>query len=348
MVIALKSYKDKVWRDSPDIIRNYYENIEHYKILSEEVHYIVKKNLAISNIEIASISSREKSLESFCEKIHRKHYKDPFQSITDFAGVRIVFLYGKDRSSIESLIERTFKIIEKVDKVQTSEEDRFGYGALHYIVKLKGDYYGERYDDIKDLCCEIQVRTILQDAWALVAHHLSYKQESDVPKHLRRKLYALSGLFETADDQFQYIRDAREEYQSEVAIAIDHSDKHVMSQEIELDSLLAFLKSQFPNRKIGNTSEVAELVADIKSCNINTLQQLQSILDRTKDARRACENTYPPYDPDNEEDTVFTAIGETRQALEFVFDEFIDRFETDFAIKTKAEKNEFRHLLKSA
>lgn len=305
------------------------------------------KSLATSSIEVASISSRGKSLDSFCEKIHRKHYKNPFQSITDFAGVRIVFLYEQDRSSIETLIERTFEIIEKIDKVQTSEEDRFGYGALHYIVKLKGDYFGERYDDIKDLFCEIQVRTILQDAWALVAHHLSYKQESDVPKHLRRKLYALSGLFETADDQFQYIRDAREEYQSKVAIAIDHSDNYVMSQEIELDSLLAFLKSQFPDRKIGNTSEVAELVADIKSCDINTLQQLQSILDRTKDARSACEKAYPPYDPDNGEDTIFTATGETRQALEFVFDKFIDRFDAEFAIKTKAEKNEFRHLIKN-
>lgn len=343
----MKNYKDKVWRESPEVIRNYYENIERYKVLSEEVHYIIKKSIDTNRIEIASISSRGKSLESFCEKIHRKHYKDPFQSITDFAGVRIVFLYEKDRKSIETLIERTFEIIEKVDKVQTSEEDRFGYGALHYIVKLKGDYFGERYDDIKNLCCEIQVRTILQDAWALVAHHLSYKQESDVPKHLRRKLYALSGLFETADDQFQYIRDAREEYQSEVAIAIDHSDNNVMSQEIELDSLLAFLKSQFPNRKIDDASEVAELVADIKSCNIKTLQQLQRILERTKDARSACEKAYPPYDPDNNEDTIFTAVGETRQALEFIFDKFIDRFETDFAKKTKEEKNEFRDLIKN-
>lgn len=89
----LKNYKDKVWRESPEVIRNYYKNIERYKVLSEEVHYIIKKSIDTNRIEIASISSRGKSLESFCEKIHRKHYKDPFQSITDFAGVRIVFLY---------------------------------------------------------------------------------------------------------------------------------------------------------------------------------------------------------------------------------------------------------------
>lgn len=347
MVVTLKDYKDNIWRNSPETIRNYYENIERYRILSEEVHYILKKSLNINKIEIASISSRGKSLESFCEKIHRKHYKDPFQSITDFAGVRIVFLYEKDRSSIENLIENTFEIIEKVDKVQMSEEDRFGYGALHYIVKLKGKYFGERYEDIKELYCEIQVRTILQDAWALVAHHLSYKQESDVPKHLRRKLNALSGLFETADDQFQYIRDAREDYQSKVEIAVGHSDGYVMSQEIELDNLLAFLKSQFPDRDMDDRPEIAELVSEIKSCNVTTLQQLQNILDRTKDARRASEKVYPPYDPDRQEDSTFTAAGETRQALEFIFDEFIERFEPEYAEKNRAQKNEFRHLVKN-
>lgn len=347
MVVTLKDYKDNIWRDSPETIRTYYENIERYKILSEEVHYILKKCLNMNKIEVASISSRGKSLESFCEKIHRKHYKDPFQSITDFAGVRIVFLYEKDRSSIENLIESTFEIIEKVDKVQLSEEDRFGYGALHYIVKLKGKYFGERYEDIKELYCEIQVRTILQDAWALVAHHLSYKQESDVPKHLRRKLNALSGLFETADDQFQHIRDAREAYQTQVTVAIDHSDTTVMSQDIELDSLLAFLKARFPNREIDGSSEIAGLASEIKSCNIYTLQQLQDILDRTEHARKAYEDAHPPYDPQKNEYTIFTAVGETRQALEFIYDEFIDRFEPEYAEKNRTRKNEFKHLVKN-
>jgi ppGpp synthetase/RelA/SpoT-type nucleotidyltranferase len=59
-----------------------------------------------------------------------------------------------------------------------------------------------RYDDLKKLVCEIQVRTVLQDAWAIIDHHLSYKQESDVPKILRRKLNSLAGLVETAHDQF--------------------------------------------------------------------------------------------------------------------------------------------------
>ena len=46
--------------------------------------------------------------------------------------------------------------------------ERFGYGALHYVVKVKKLHAGARYDDLKKLCCEIQTQTILQDAWAVV------------------------------------------------------------------------------------------------------------------------------------------------------------------------------------
>ncbi|MCR9385011.1 GTP pyrophosphokinase [Vibrio alginolyticus] len=343
----MQNYKDKVWRNSPEIIRSYYESIERYKLLCEEVHYILNKSVSTNGIEVASISSRSKSLDSFCEKIHRKNYKDPFESITDFAGVRVVFLYEKDRESIENLIENSFDIVEKVDKVQDSEVDRFGYGALHYIVKLKSSYVGERYNDIRDHRCEIQVRTILQDAWALVAHHLSYKQESDVPKHLRRKLNALSGLFETADDQFQHIRDAREKYQARITTAIDHSDTRVMSQDIELDSLMAFLKWKFPERTLDEPSDVSELVAELKSLGVTNLQHLQDILERTESARQECEAAYPPFDADNEVHTVFTAIGTIRQALEFVFDEYVDRFGEGFAKRTRNQLSEFKHLIKN-
>ncbi|HHF2979030.1 TPA: GTP pyrophosphokinase family protein [Vibrio diabolicus] len=342
----MKNYKDKIWKESPELIRGYYDGIEGYKLLCEEINYILKKSLSAKNIEVASISSRSKSLESFCEKIHRKHYQNPFESITDFAGARVVFLYEQDRESIEHIIESSFEIVEKVDKVQDSDVDQFGYGALHYIVKLKSNYVGERYNDIRNLHCEIQVRTILQDAWALVAHHLSYKQESDVPKHLRRKLNALSGLFETADNQFQHIRDARESYQSKVTDAIDHSDALVMSQEIELDSLVAFLKSKFPNRKLDDLSEISQLVAEIKSLGVNTLRQLDDILIRTEEARKQNEAANPPYDDENNVDTIYSATGETRQALEFVYDEFIDRFHESFATQIRREKGEFMHLVK--
>lgn len=196
----------KTWEERPDIIRSFIEARPQYEQLCAEVAYILKKRLDDGSIEYSAVTSRAKTLKSFAEKISRKQYESPLSDITDLAGVRVVYLYKADRHLIEKIIETEFDVIEKVDKVEEQEADRFGYGALHYLVHLGRKSSGARYDDLKGLICEIQVRTVLQDAWAIIDHHLVYKQESDVPKVLKRKLNSLSGLFETADDQFDRVR----------------------------------------------------------------------------------------------------------------------------------------------
>jgi len=192
-------YLNEAWEKHPSYIRRFFDNFDVNKKLCHEVEYILSTEIAKKEIEIAQITSRAKTLESFCEKITRKSYNNPFDEITDFSGVRVVYLYSVNKVQIEKIIEKEFEVVEKVDKVLVNE-NVFGYGALHYLVKIKNTHAGARYDDLKNKICEIQVRTILHDAWAVVAHHLSYKQESDVPKELRRKLNALCGLFETAYD----------------------------------------------------------------------------------------------------------------------------------------------------
>jgi len=177
-------YLNEAWEKHPDYVRRFYDNFELNKKLCDEVEYTLSTEIQKEEIEIAQITSRAKTLESFCEKISRKSYSNPFDEITDFSGVRVVYLYSIHKNQIEKIIEREFEVIEKVDKVLV-DDNVFGYGALHYLIKIKNTHAGARYEELKNKVCEIQVRTILQDAWAVVAHHLSYKQESDVPKELR-------------------------------------------------------------------------------------------------------------------------------------------------------------------
>src|ERR1017187_5491104 len=239
---------DQFWTQRADEVRAFLERQPKYQKLSEEVAYVLERAIRNKGVEFASIGSRAKTLSSFCEKVVRKGYKKPSDEITDSAGVRVVYLYESDRKRIETLIEKEFTIVEKVDKADKTDTERFGYGALHYLVKLGKKSSGARYDDLKDLVCEIQVRTILQDAWAIVAHHLSYKQESDVPVELRRKLNALSGLFETADDQFNRLRVEREAYAEEVKKQIVEKELEFLKHDINLDNLMAYLSGRLPDR----------------------------------------------------------------------------------------------------
>ena len=121
---------DNVWKTNPEYIRKFYDNQPKNEKLCNEVKYILSMELNKANIEIAQITARTKTLKSFCEKITRKSYKNPFNEITDFAGARVVYLYSSNLEQIKSIIKREFKIIKKVDKVSSEEVDRFGYGAL--------------------------------------------------------------------------------------------------------------------------------------------------------------------------------------------------------------------------
>lgn len=236
---------DEVWSRKPEIIRRFLTDRPTYERLCSETQYIVESLLRQHGVQIAHVSSRTKSLESFLEKVNRKTYDDAFAEITDFAGVRVVCLYRSDLQRVGQLIESDFEILEKVDKTQEHGTDRFGYGAVHFVARLGMRTAGARYDDLKRLPVEIQVRTVLQDAWAIIDHHLVYKRESEIPSPLQRKLNSLAGLFETADDQFDQVRTERDSYLSAVT-AKAQTPRPFLEQEVNLDTLRAYALWKFP------------------------------------------------------------------------------------------------------
>jgi putative GTP pyrophosphokinase len=56
------------------------------------------------------------------------------------------------------------------------------------------------------LRAEIQLRSVLQHAWAAIDHKLRYKREQDAPRELKRALSRLSALLELGDKEFSDIR----------------------------------------------------------------------------------------------------------------------------------------------
>jgi len=281
---------ENTWNEKPEIILSFIKAHPQYEQLCSEVAYILTKRMDEQNIEYSAITSRAKTLKSFSEKLSRKDYKNPLMEVTDLAAVRVVYLYKNDRPIIEKIIESEFKIIEKVDKVAEQEADKFGYGALHYLVNLGRKSSGARYDDLKGLVCEIQVRTVLQDAWAIIDHHLIYKQESDIPKVLRRKINSLSGLFETADDQFDRVRIDREEYRETVKSKKDNK-KEFLEQEINLESFTEYLKWKFPNeRQVISEGGLSRVLEAIPRFGYTTLDALEKLLTHTDKARNAMRN----------------------------------------------------------
>jgi GTP pyrophosphokinase len=193
------------------------------------------------------------------------------------------------------------------------------------------------------LVCEIQVRTILQDAWAIISDHLSYKQESGIPKQLRRKLNALSGLFETADDRFDQLRDERKVYSDKTKKKIAEKLPDFLKEEINLDNLIEYLNWRFPDREVASRNDVANLLPELIEYEYNHLSQLDELISMTYEAVKACEIKYPPLF-DGIYESTYAPIGVVRTALQLTDDKYLG--EKKPYEESKNWILEFRHLVK--
>lgn len=193
---------------------------------------------------MAQIDHRAKTAESLAEKINRKHYADPFTEIKDLAGVRIVTYYNDDAQQVADILRGEFSVSadDSVDKFADLDVNAFGYRSLHVVCRMNTARSTlpewERY---ADKFVEIQVRSVLQHAWAAISHKLDYKSPSQAPVALRRQLFRLSALLELADGEFATIRDRSSDFAEEYSQAVPAGD---LGYDINVQSLGAFLEER--------------------------------------------------------------------------------------------------------
>lgn len=271
---------ERLWKENTESIKRFIDRQPDYEKLCAEVAYILNRELGNAEIEFSTITYRAKTLNSFLEKIQRKSYRDPVAEITDFAGVRVVCLYIDDLPRLEKVIGEHFEVVEKIDKLTNRKADQFGYGAIHFIVRLGKNASGARYDDLKNLVCEIQTRTVLQDAWAIIDHHLVYKNESNIPTVLRSRLNLLAGNFRSADEKFGDLRAEREEYLREVEDSKINAEQF-LENELNLDSFVRYAHWKFPELPTGTQIlDVPFYLKPLTAMNLRDLRELDAIVER--------------------------------------------------------------------
>lgn len=166
---------------------------------------------AFSSIEHVQRNAchRVKNIDSYCQKVLlRKPSANPILETKDKVGTRVVLLTSDDVEKVSNFILECDKwIIEErsrdyLDEI-FNEPEVFGYQSNHFIVRPLPDY--QCTVDKFFLTCEIQVRTILQHAYAEISHDTVYKKSSvDNPK-AKRMLASSMALLEAVDDKFVQI-----------------------------------------------------------------------------------------------------------------------------------------------
>jgi putative GTP pyrophosphokinase len=150
------------------------------------------------------------------------------------------------------------------------------------------------YREFAGMPFEIQIRSILQHAWAEIEHDLGYKSKVAVPKEIRRKFARVAGALEAADEDFNEIKNYLREYESNVAQSIAADPGSVTVDSI---SLTSYLKNS-PTvcdldlaiaKKIGvdvraddkeHKPLTALLIRGLKHIKVHTIAELESELSR--------------------------------------------------------------------
>jgi len=91
----------------------------------------------------------------------------------DMAGIRVITYLDSDARKAAEIIKQLFEIVpgQSVDKAQELGTDRGGYRSIYVVGRLGQDRLAlPENKKFENFCFEIQIRTILQHAWAEFEH----------------------------------------------------------------------------------------------------------------------------------------------------------------------------------
>jgi putative GTP pyrophosphokinase len=193
-----------------NVLRRFYEQYSDLRaLIIKDLETRIEKAVSILPSH-PTVKGRAKDFDSFFKKYIRLLKEQPPGSapprITDLIGVRIVCPFIEDLAGVEDVIKTAFEVVEVERKGSHYSFKEFGYESTHLLIKIPAEILKKR-GKIDCEVAEIQIRTILQNAWAEVEHELVYKAEfTPFDDPMKRKLAAVNASLSLADTIFQEIR----------------------------------------------------------------------------------------------------------------------------------------------
>lgn len=258
--LVLTSYIDKM-SSSNKIIKEYFKVLTDYHRLAENLKVALKSLLADKSINVLTIKHRVKSLDNFLEKIERKSYTKPFEQMEDICGIRVICYFPSEIEKIEELIDKEFKIVKVINKDNRNTPTQFGYRSQHYILKIKKQWTNTpHFRSLDGLKFELQLRTVLMDAWAEIEHKLAYKKFEHIPPQFRRKFSLLSAKLEEADEQFEELMSKIKDYKLDLSRDSGGRFKAQSDVSMNLDLLIALWGQKYPKsqRKVKDMRDLLD------------------------------------------------------------------------------------------
>jgi len=170
------------------------------RILNEELSHQQQSN------PIEHIKTRVKKKKSIIRKLESRGI-DPtpvnaHETLMDIAGVRLICAFTSDIYTLFEALQRQddLKIIQVKDYIENPKKN--GYQSLHMLVEIPVFLASGS----KNMCVEIQIRTIAMDFWASLEHKLYYKYTEEVPSHIADELRECAHIINDLDSRMLNIK----------------------------------------------------------------------------------------------------------------------------------------------
>jgi ppGpp synthetase/RelA/SpoT-type nucleotidyltranferase len=275
----------------------YRSNYERYRGQANLLEKFIADVLRDSRIDIHKIEARAKAPDSVQLKLLRKRYKRPRTQLTDAVAGRIITYYPSDVDRVVDVLRGELEVDRRhsVDKRRALGTRAFGYSSVHLVARLKGKNLKKpEYSSLSGLRFEIQVRSILEHAWAEIEHEVVFKSGVSYPEEIDRKFAALAGSLEILGGVFVALKGERndliEKYRRDYACGVD------FHRPFDAARLLGFMEFAFPggaswrvaegNRRPFPPRIEATCVAALRECHLSTGDALYTFV-RSRGFRRA-------------------------------------------------------------
>ncbi|WP_080794487.1 GTP pyrophosphokinase [Corynebacterium pacaense] len=256
----------------------YHDFRRNHPQVAREFRSAIEELLTDGGVTYDRVSTRLKEWSSLKAKARKRDgegtliYPDPRSDIHDMIGVRVTTFHSTEIPVALSVLQDSFAVRKSVDKAaETRISGGFGYGSHHLILEV--DDTIEELQNYQGLVFEVQVRTVLQHAWAEFEHDIRYKRagvgpQGEIDPEVDRKFTLAAGLIELADQQFD-----------QIAALKDNERVTDESVELTAETLPGVLAMLIGNRFPRPRSENYRFLEDILHANgINTVASLRDLL----------------------------------------------------------------------
>ena len=295
--------------------QRYQEFCTRYPNAAADFLGAIEDVLSDAGLTYDHVTARVKEWRSLRSKSRKRQpdgmlmYPHPWQDIHDLIGVRVTTYHSTEIPRIIEALTEVFEVRRSVDKTaQTRVSGSFGYGSHHLILRVPPARVAPVLQAYAGREFEVQIRTVLQHAWAEFEHDIRYKRRGNTGKlapEVDRAFTLAAGLIELADQQFDLI--AAQQSATDTTAPIDLDVKFTAET---LPGIIALLHGNtIPQSRLEHYHWLEEL---LHAHGLTTVAQLTELMSpaNLEQVKTALHYTFQPGQVRIIDDLLLAAFGE--------------------------------------